>query len=424
MVFLDFKIRKIKAREVLDSRGNPTIEADLITKSCCAKAIVPSGASTGIHEALELRDNDNKRYSGKGVLKAVNNVNKIIAKKLIGVDCRKQREIDDILIELDGTENKSKLGANAILAVSMAACKAGAICSHKQIYEYIQKLASSKKLMLPDPMLVVLEGGKHADNSTDFQEFLILPKGAKNFRESLRYGIEVYHCLERVLKSKGYNTNVGNEGAFAPNLNSNEEAVELIAKAIEKAGYSFKQVSIALDSASSEIYENGKYNLKKEKIKLTSDEMIDLYSNWVEKYPIISIEDGLAQDDWNGWQRLNRKLGDKIQIVGDDLLVTNIKRIKKAVELKAANSALIKLNQIGTVTETIMAIQFSKENKFNTILSQRAAETEDTFAADFAVGTSVKEFKFGPTRSERTAKYNRLLRIEEELGNKAKFARL
>ncbi|MBI2653776.1 phosphopyruvate hydratase [Candidatus Woesearchaeota archaeon] len=421
---MDFKIRKIKAREVLDSRGNPTIEADLITKSCCAKAIVPSGASTGIHEALELRDNDNKRYSGKGVLKAVNNVNKIIAKKLIGVDCRKQREIDDILIELDGTENKSKLGANAILAVSMAACKAGAICSHKQIYEYIQKLASSKKLMLPDPMLVVLEGGKHADNSTDFQEFLILPKGAKNFRESLRYGIEVYHCLERVLKSKGYNTNVGNEGAFAPNLNSNEEAVELIAKAIEKAGYSFKQVSIALDSASSEIYENGKYNLKKEKIKLTSDEMIDLYSNWVEKYPIISIEDGLAQDDWNGWQRLNRKLGDKIQIVGDDLLVTNIKRIKKAVELKAANSALIKLNQIGTVTETIMAIQFSKENKFNTILSQRAAETEDTFAADFAVGTSVKEFKFGPTRSERTAKYNRLLRIEEELGNKAKFARL
>jgi len=418
---LDYKIRKIKAREVLDSRGNPTIEVGLKTEDCCAKAIVPSGASTGIHEALELRDNDKKRYHGKGVLKAVNNVNKIISKKLIGLDCRKQREIDNILIELDGTENKSKLGANAILAVSMAVCKAGAISSNRQLYDYVQKLSGSKKLMLPIPMLVVLEGGKHADNSTDFQEFLILPKGAKNFRESLRYGMEVYHSLEEVLKSKGYSTNVGNEGAFAPNLNRNEEAVELIAEAIEKAGYSFREVSIALDSASSEFYENGKYNLKKEKRKLTSDEMIDLYDNWIKRYPIISIEDGLAQDDWSGWQRLNKRLGNKVQIVGDDLLVTNLKRINKAIELNAANSALIKLNQVGTVTETIDAIELSKKNGFSTILSQRAAETEDTFAADFAVGTSVKEFKFGPTRSERTAKYNRLLRIEEKLGRKAKF---
>ncbi|MBS3101080.1 phosphopyruvate hydratase, partial [Candidatus Woesearchaeota archaeon] len=384
-------MRKIKAREVLDSRGNPTIEVGLKTEDCCAKAIVPSGASTGIHEALELRDNDKKRYHGKGVLKAVNNVNKIISKKLIGLDCRKQREIDNILIELDGTENKSKLGANAILAVSMAVCKAGAISSNRQLYDYVQKLSGSKKLMLPIPMLVVLEGGKHADNSTDFQEFLILPKGAKNFRESLRYGMEVYHSLEEVLKSKGYSTNVGNEGAFAPNLNRNEEAVELIAEAIEKAGYSFREVSIALDSASSEFYENGKYNLKKEKRKLTSDEMIDLYDNWIKRYPIISIEDGLAQDDWSGWQRLNKRLGNKVQIVGDDLLVTNLKRINKAIELNAANSALIKLNQVGTVTETIDAIELSKKNGFSTILSQRAAETEDTFAADFAVGTSVKE---------------------------------
>lgn len=414
------QIRKIKAREILDSSGVPTVEVDILTDSGLSRASVPSGASTGVHEALELRDKDKKRYNGKGVLKAVKNVNNIIAPKLINDDCLRQKEIDEVMLEIDGTENKTNLGANAMLAVSMAVCKAAAHYLQVPLYEYIGSLANSKSILIPTPMMVVLEGGKHADNSTDLQEFLILPKGAKNFKESLRFGLEVYHSLGKVLKSKGYTINVGKEGAYAPSLKNNEEAVMLITKAIEEAGYSFDDVSIAIDGACSEIFENGKYNLKTENKNLNSDEMIELYSNWIKKYPITSIEDGLDEDDWDGWKKMNKKLGKKIQIIGDDLLVTNIKRIKKAIELNAVNAVLIKLNQIGTISETIEAINLSKENNFKTILSQRGSETEDTFAADFAVGTSVSQFKWGPTRSERLAKYNRLLRIEEELGNKAK----
>jgi len=424
-VILSFKIKKIIAREVLDSSGNPTVEAEIKAYSCCVRAIVPSGASTGVHEALELRDNDKKRYDGKGVLNAVNNINGIISKKLIGLNCTKQREIDNTLIELDGTENKSKLGTNAILAVSMAVCKAGAAEKGMPLYKYIAQLGSNKKLVLPVPMVLVLEGGKHADQSSDLQEFMIMPK-AKNFSEAIRWGSEIYHSIGKVLKSKGFNINVGFEGAYGPRLGSNEKVLQMIIEGIKNAGYEpGKEIMIAIDSAASEFFENEKYNLKVDGKIFDGNGMADFYSDLANRYPIFSIEDGLAQDDWESWTILMKKLGNKIQIVGDDLIVTNVQRLQKAIDKKAINAVLIKLNQIGTVTETIEAVNLAKKNGFNSIVSHRSAETEDPFIADFAVGMGTGQCKFGATaRSERTAKYNRLLRIEEELGRKAKFAEL
>ena len=423
MIFLDFKIRKIKAREVLDSRGNPTVEVELMTKSCCAKSIVPSGASTGIHEALELRDNDKKRYSGKGVLKAVCNVNKIIAKKLIGFDCRKQREIDNVLIELDGTENKSHLGANAILGVSMAACKAGAICSGKVLYQYIQKLSNSKKIMLPIPQMNMLDGGAHVGAENDIQEYMIVPHGFKSFSESLIAGVETYHIIKNKIEKKySYKaTSVTAEGGFIASMDGVEERLHFLQNSVEEAGYN-KKISIALDSATSEFYRGGKYNIG-EKV-MSSGELIDFYKSLIKNFRIISIEDGFAQDDWHGWSLFNKELGRKIQIVGDDLLATNIMRIKKALNENACNALLLKVNQIGTVTEAIDAAGISFKNKWNVVVSHRSGETEDNFIADLCVGIGANQSKFGaPARSERTAKYNRLLRIEEELGKKARFAK-
>ena len=423
---MDSKIRKIRAREILDSRGNPTIEVDLTTNSCCAKAIVPSGASTGIHEALELRDNDGKRYSGKGVLKAVSNVNRIIAKKLAGKDCRNQREIDNFLIELDGTENKSKLGANAILGASMAVCKAGAICSNKPLYEYIQKLSNSKKLILPVPQMNVINSGKHAGVDNDIQEHMLMPVAFNNFGEALRAGIETYHALKNILKQK-YGAKavlLGDEGGFAPPIENVERRLELMLKAIEESGYSGK-IKLALDCAASEFFDekNEEYAILNK--KYDKNELVDFYKNLVKKFPIISIEDGFSQDDWQGWSNFNKEFGEKIQIVGDDLLVTNMGRIKKALEKKACNALLLKVNQIGTVAESIDAANLSFKNKWNVVVSHRSGETEDSFIADLAVGLGANQSKYGaPARSERTAKYNQLLRIEEELGNKAKFARL
>lgn len=426
MLVLDFKIKKIKAMEVLDSRGNPTVEVVLTTKSCCAKAVVPSGASTGIHEALELRDND-KRYNGKGVLKAAANVNKIIAKRLIGLDCRQQRKIDNILIELDGTENKAKLGANAILGVSMAVCKAGAICSNKQLYAHIQKLSNSKKLVLPVPQMNIINSGRHAGIGNDIQEHMIAPIGFKTFSDALRAGVETYHALRGILKSK-YGAKailLGDEGGFAPPIADVEDRLRLLIDAIEKSGYSGK-IKLALDCAASEFYnpKNGKYLILNK--KYDSFGLTDFYKDLTKKFPIISsIEDGFAQDDWDGWAYFNKELGSRVQIVGDDLLVTNIMRIKKALSEKACNALLLKVNQIGTVTEAIDAANISFQNKWNVIVSHRSGETEDSFIADLCVGIGASQSKFGaPARSERTAKYNRLLRIEEELGKKVKFARL
>jgi enolase len=423
---LGSKIKKIAAREVLDSRGNPTIEVSLTTGSCCAKAIVPSGASTGIHEALELRDNDKKRYSGKGVLKAVSNVNNIIAKKLIGFDCIEQKEIDDMLVELDGTENKSKLGANAILGVSMAVCKAGAICSNNPLYWYIQKLSNSKKIILPVPQMNVINSGKHAGVDNDIQEHMIMPVNFKNFSDALRAGAETYHTLKNILKQK-YGSKailLGDEGGFAPPIENVEERLELLLKAIGESGYSGK-IKLALDCAASEFFDekNGKYTILDK--KYIRNELIDFYRDLAKKFPIISIEDGFAQDDWDGWELLTQELGNKMQIVGDDLLATNMERIKKALENKACNALLLKVNQIGTVTESIDAANLSFKSKWNVVVSHRSGETEDSFIADLAAGLGANQSKLGaPARSERTAKYNRLLRIEEELGKKAKFARL
>ena len=421
---MDFKIKKIKAREVLDSRGNPTIEVDLITKQCCAKSIVPSGTSTGIHETLELRDNDKNRYNGKGVLKAVSNVNNIIAKKLIGLDCRKQREIDNILVELDGTENKSHLGANSILGVSMAVCKVSSICSNKQFYEYIQKLSNTKKLLLPIPQMNVINSGKHVGVENDVQEHMIVPIKFKTFSDALRAGIETYHALKNILKQK-YGTKatlLGDEGGFAPTIKNVGERLEVLLKAIDNSGYSGK-IKLALDCAASEFFKGDKYKINHK--EFSKGELIDLYTELVKKYPIISIEDAFAQDDWEGWRLFNKELGQKIQIVGDDLLVTNIMRIRKALEEKACNALLLKVNQIGTVTEAIDAANISFKNKWNIVVSHRSGETEDSFIADLAVGLGATQCKFGaPARGERTAKYNRLLRIEEELGKRAKFARL
>ena len=423
---MDFKIRKIRAREVLDSRGNPTIEVDLTTKSCCAKSIVPSGASTGIHEALELRDENKKRYRGKGVLKAVDNVNRIIAKKIIGLDCRQQRKIDNILIELDGTENKSKLGANSILGVSMAVCKAGAICSNKQLYQHTQKLSNSKKLILPVPQMNLINSGKHAGVDSDIQEHMIMPVDFKNFREALRAGTEVYHSLKNILKQKygARATLLGDEGGFAPPIKNVEERLGLLLKAIKESGYNGK-IKLALDCAASEFYneKTNQYTIINK--RYNKEELIDFYKSLTKKFPIVSIEDGFAQDDWRGWALLTKELGDKIQIVGDDLLVTNLMRIRKALDENACNSLLLKVNQIGTLTEAIDAAGIAFKNKWNVVVSHRSGETEDSFIADLAVGIGANQSKFGaPARSERTAKYNRLLRIEEKLGRKVKFAKL
>ena len=420
---MDSEIKSIKAREVLDSRGNPTAEVELATNSCCVSSIVPSGASTGIHEALELRDNDKKRYSGKGVSKAVENVNKIIAKKIIGKDCANQKEIDNLMMDIDGTENKAKLGANAILAVSMAVCKAGAVCSNKQLYEYIRKLSKSKRLILPVPQMNVINSGKHAGVEHDIQEHMIMPVGFKSFSDALRAGVETYHILKDILKKK-YGAKailLGDEGGFAPPIESVEDRLELMVNAIKEAGYGGK-IKLALDCAASEFYDekNNQYTIINK--KYDSFELIDFYKGLIKKFPIISIEDGFSQDDWNGWKYFKEELGNKIQIVGDDLLVTNVSRINRAIKEKCCNALLLKVNQIGTVTESIDAANLSFKNKWNVVVSHRSGETEDSFIADLVVGIGSGQSKFGaPARSERTAKYNRLLRIEEELGEKAEF---
>jgi len=386
--------------------------------------MVPSGASTGKHEAIELRDGDQSYFNGKGVLKAVENINKIIAPKITGMDPTQQNEIDNVMIELDGTENKSNLGANAILAVSIAACKAGAGEKNIPLYQHIGELCKNTRFVLPVPMVLVIEGGKHADQSSDIQEFMIMPYNNESFKESIRMGAEIYHAIGKILKGHGFNINVGYEGAYGPNIGSNEKVFEMIVEGIKKAGYTpLEDVVIAIDSAASEFFENGKYNLKVDGRELNSEEMIKFYEEIVNKYPVISIEDGFAEDDWEGWTMMNAKLGDKIQIIGDDLTVTNISRIQKAIDTKAINAVLIKLNQIGTVTETINAIKLAKENNFNSIISHRSAETEDTFIADFVVGAGTGQCKFGATaRGERTCKYNRLMKIEDLLNEKSVFA--
>jgi enolase len=425
-LFLNYGIKSVKAREVLDSRGNPTIAVNLQTKDCCATSMVPSGASTGIHEALELRDNDKKRFGGKGVLNAVKNVNGIISKKLIGKDCRKQREIDEFLIALDGTENKSRLGANAILGVSMAVCRAGASCSGMPLYGYIQKLSNSKKLTLPVPQMNVINSGKHAGVEHDIQEHMIMPVGFRKFSDALRAGVETYHSLKIILKKK-YGAKailLGDEGGFAPKIDSVEGRLTLMMNAIRESGYE-KKIKLGMDSAASEFYDgkSGKYTINNK--KYNSGGLIDFYKSLAKKFPIISIEDGFSEDDWEGWNRFNIEMGGKIQIVGDDLLVTNMKRIRKALDENACNALLLKVNQIGTVTESIDAANLSVKNKWNVVVSHRSGETEDNFIADLAVGLGASQSKFGaPARSERTVKYNRLLRIEEKLGKKAGFARL
>jgi len=410
------EIFDVYAREILDSRGNPTVEVEVELESgAFGIAQVPSGASTGVHEAIELRDSDPKRYLGKGVLKAVENVNEIIAPKIIGYDATDQLLIDKLLIELDGTPNKSRLGANAILGVSLATAKAAADFFGLPLYYYIGGINAKE---LPVPMMNILNGGKHADSGVDLQEFMIVPAGGANFRESLRMGVETFHTLKKVLKEKKYNVAVGDEGGFAPNLKSSEEAIQLIIEAIKKAGYEpGKDIFIALDPAASELYQDGKYVLSREGMTRTSDEMINYYAGLVDKYPIISIEDGLAEDDWEGWQKLTRKLGHKIQIVGDDLYVTDKKRLNRGIELKASNSILIKLNQIGTLTETLDTIETAKRAGFTAVISHRSGETEDTTIADLAVATNIGQIKTGSLcRTDRIGKYNQLLRIEEQLG--------
>ena len=415
------KIKQVKAREILDSRGNPTVEVDVILDSgAMGRAAVPSGASTGTREAVELRDGDKKRFLGKGVLKAVENVNKVIAPELIGKNPKKQKEIDSLMIKLDGTENKAKLGANAILGVSLAIAKAAAQDSGVSIYKY---LGGKEAVRLPIPFLNILNGGKHADNNVDIQEFMIAPIGAPSFREALRYAAEVYHTLKNILKSKGLSTSVGDEGGFAPNLSRNEEAIEVIIAAIEKAGYKpGKDIAIVLDPAASEFYQDGKYLLKADNKSLSSEEMVDYYAGLVSKYPIISIEDGLAENDWEGWKILTKKIGNKIQLVGDDIFVTNPKILAEGIKQGIANAVLIKLNQIGTLTETLETVNMAKKAGYTCMFSHRSGETEDSFLADVTVATNAGQLKTGaPARSERLAKYNQLLRIEEELGSKAVF---
>lgn len=416
-------IASIQARQILDSRGNPTVEVDILTENeFLGRAAVPSGASTGIHEAMELRDNDKKIYSGKGVLKAVNNVNTILADQLIGWDVADQTGIDHKMIELDGTENKSKLGANAMLAVSLAVAKAAALEANLPLYRYI---GGTNAKVLPIPMMNILNGGAHADNKIDFQEFMVMPVGASSFSEALRWGVEIFHTLKTVLKKKGYSTNVGDEGGFAPNIQSNEEAIETVLAAIEKAGYSTSQVAIAIDAANSELWnaKEKKYIFhKSDGRKMSSEQLVDYWKTWVKKYPVISIEDGMAEDDWKGWKLLTESLGNKVQLVGDDLFVTNVKRLQKGVDEKIANALLVKVNQIGTLTETINAVSMAQHNGYNTIMSHRSGETEDTTISDLAVALNCGQIKTGSaSRTDRIAKYNQLLRIEEILGESAVF---
>ncbi len=418
-------IEEIVAREILDSRGNPTVEVDVhLDDGAFGRAAVPSGASTGVHEALELRDDDKHRFGGKGVLKAVQNVNTVIADELRGWDAREQEAIDAMLIGLDGTPTKSNLGANAILGVSLAVAKSAAESQKLPLYRYLGGVHAK---VLPVPMLNILNGGAHTNwQSTDLQEFMIAPTGAATFAEALRWGAEIYQALKKVLKDKGYSTNVGDEGGFAPALKSNAEAIESILTAIEKAGYKpGVEVFLALDPAASGFYdaERGNYNLRKEGRVLTGAQMVDFYADWVKKYPLISIEDGLAEDDWDTWVLMTKKLGDQIQLVGDDLFVTNVERLKKGLTLGAANSVLIKLNQIGTLSETLSAIELAQRNAWTAMVSHRSGETEDTTIADLVVATNAGQIKTGaPARSERVAKYNQLLRIEEELGEAAEYA--
>ena len=419
---MNSRIKNIHSREILDSRGNPTVEVDVILgNGVTGRAAVPSGASTGKFEAMELRDNDKKRYMGKGVLTAVNNINSEINKILIGSNVADQKTIDQIMIDLDGTDNKSRLGANAILGVSMATARAAAKDNNCPLYEY---LSVNKKLLMPVPMMNILNGGSHADNTVDIQEFMIFPFGAKTFSDALRMGTEIFHQLKSELSLKELNTAVGDEGGFAPNLGSNEQALEIILIAIKNAGYiAGKEIFIALDVAASELFNNDLYNLKSEDKTYSSDEMISYLKNLVDKYPIISIEDGLDQSDWEGWKNLNRVLGKNIQIVGDDLTVTNIHRLKRAINEKSMNSILIKLNQIGTITETVQAVELAKKVGFGAIISHRSGETEDTIIADFSVAMGMGQIKTGSaSRSDRVSKYNQLLRIEEKLGDKAKLA--
>jgi enolase len=416
------EIDLIVGREILDSRGNPTVEADVhLRDGSLGRASVPSGASTGEHEAVELRDGDKKRFQGKGVLHAVEAVNTILARELGGRDAGEQSRIDELMIALDGTPNKGKLGANAILAVSMAVCRAAARSAHLPLYRYLGGLQARR---LPVPMMNILNGGVHADNTVDFQEFMIMPVGGETFSEAFRMGVETFHTLKKVLKDRGYSTSVGDEGGFAPSLKSNVEAVELILEAIEKAGYSpGHDICLALDPAASEMYDGGKYVFyKSDKSKKSAEEMVKLYAEWVDQYPIISIEDGLAQDDWAGWKILTDELGGKVQLVGDDLFVTNTDRLERGIEEGTANSILIKLNQIGTVTETIAAIELARRNGYTAVVSHRSGETEDAFIADLAVGLHTGQIKTGSaSRTDRIAKYNQLLRIEEELGDAAEF---
>jgi enolase len=416
-------IEDIYAREIMDSRGNPTVEVEVyLEDGASGSAAVPSGASTGEHEAVELRDGDKKRYLGKGVLKAVQNVNDLLAEELLGLDATEQTYIDQLMIDIDGTPNKGKIGANAILGVSLAVAKAAADSVGLPLYQY---LGGTNAKTLPAPMMNILNGGSHADNNVDIQEFMISPAGAENFGEALRMGAEVFHHLKKVLNAKKYNTAVGDEGGFAPDLKSNEEALQLIIEAIEKAGYRPAQdIFICLDPASSEFYDKdrGLYLLKSENKELSSAEMVDYYANWVEKYPIVSIEDGLAEDDWDGWKTMTEKLGSKIQLVGDDLFVTNTQRLKEGIDKGIANSILIKLNQIGTVTETLDAIEMAHKAGYTAVVSHRSGETEDATIADLAVATNAGQIKTGSaSRSDRIAKYNQLLRIEDMLAESAVF---
>ncbi len=415
-------IAAIIGREVLDSRGNPTVDAEVqLASGVVGRAIVPSGASTGEHEAVELRDGDDARFKGKGVLKAVENVNGEIADALANWDAADQRALDQKMIELDGTENKGRLGANAILAVSMAAARAAATEYALPLYRYLGGAGANT---LPTPMMNILNGGAHADNNVDFQEFMVMPVGAPSFSEALRWGVEVFHTLKGVLKKRGYNTAVGDEGGFAPSVKSNVEAIEVVLEAIEQAGYKpGEEIAIALDPAASEFYQDSKYVFRKsDKSAKSSDDMVKFYAKWVKDYPIVSLEDGLAEDDWDGWQNLTKELGGKIQLVGDDIFVTNIQFLQEGIDKSVANSILIKVNQIGTVSETLDAIDLARRNGYTSVISHRSGETEDTFIADLSVATGVGQIKTGSaSRTDRICKYNQLLRIEEELGDAARF---
>ena len=417
-------IASLHARQILDSRGNPTIEVDILTENeKLGRAAVPSGASTGIHEAVELRDNNKKLYGGKSVLKAVKNVNTVLADNLLGWDVADQTGIDNLMIALDGTENKSKLGANAMLAISLAVAKAAALEANLPLYRYI---GGTNAKILPIPMMNILNGGAHADNKIDFQEFMVMPVGAKTFSEGLQWGVEIFHALKTVLKKKGYSTNVGDEGGFAPNIQSNEEAIETVLLAITAAGFKAgSQIAIAMDPAVSEMYDKAKkvYHFhKSDGKKLSSEKMVEFWANWVKKYPIISIEDGMAEDDWNGWKLMTDTLGKKIQLVGDDLFVTNVKRLQQGIDTGVANALLVKVNQIGTLTETINAVSMAQHNGYNTIMSHRSGETEDSTIADLAVALNCGQIKTGSaSRSDRMAKYNQLIRIEEILADSGEY---